>query len=352
VADNLLVFNLTGNALANTLTGNAAANLLDGGLGADILIGGKGNDVYIVDNTGDRVTELFNEGIDTVRASASYSLDDNVENLTLMNGATTGTGNALNNVIVGNAADNILDGAAGVDTLIGGKGNDTYLVDLKTVGLGTKATVALQDVVSEGLNEGTDTVALRMDAPTVSAFQGIANVTLGLNLENLDARATGALNLNLNGNAVNNEIWGSTGNNTINGGAGNDILHAGDGGNNVLIGGAGADTMFAGSGNDTFKFNVLTELGLGDKQDIIHNFTRGSDKLDFSQLQGYKFMYTAEFSGAAKELRYEAGTDEGGSFVTLYGTNNADHTADFSIKVVGISALHNADLSGVTFLLD
>ncbi len=37
---------------------------LDGGTGADTLIGGAGNDTYVVDNTGDVVTELANEGTD------------------------------------------------------------------------------------------------------------------------------------------------------------------------------------------------------------------------------------------------------------------------------------------------
>jgi hypothetical protein len=33
-----------------------------------------------------------------------------------------------------------------------------------------------------------------------------------------------------------------------------------------------------------------------------------------------------------------------GSSVTLYGTSNADHNADFSIKLVGVTALAAADL--------
>ena len=70
----------TGNTLANTLTGNSANNTLlgdagndtliggagddtlDGGPGTDALSGGTGNDIYVVDNTGDRVTESANAG--------------------------------------------------------------------------------------------------------------------------------------------------------------------------------------------------------------------------------------------------------------------------------------------------
>ncbi|MGH8643952.1 MAG: calcium-binding protein [Gammaproteobacteria bacterium] len=58
--------NGTGNALDNMLTGNSAINalrgeagndVLDGKAGADKLYGGSGDDTYIVDNTGDVVTE-------------------------------------------------------------------------------------------------------------------------------------------------------------------------------------------------------------------------------------------------------------------------------------------------------
>ena len=68
------------------------------------------------------MTELANEGADTVQSSVAYTLGANLENLTLLDagGAIGGTGNTLGNVITGNNADNTLDGKAGADTLIGG----------------------------------------------------------------------------------------------------------------------------------------------------------------------------------------------------------------------------------------
>ncbi|WP_411885843.1 calcium-binding protein [Polaromonas sp. YR568] len=129
--------NGTGNALNNTLSGNAGNNVLDGGLGddtldggqgSDVMQGGAGNDTYVIESTGDVVTETSSlaSEIDTVLASVSYALGANVENLTLTGAAAiNGAGNALSNVMTGNGAANVLDGGQGDDTLDGGAGADT-----------------------------------------------------------------------------------------------------------------------------------------------------------------------------------------------------------------------------------
>ncbi len=130
--------NGTGNALDNVITGNSAANVLDGGVGADNMVGGAGNDTYIVDNISDVIVEGVNAGTDNVQSSVTYTLSDNVENLTLTGtAAINGTGNALDNVITGNS---------GVNVLAGMSGNDTYYVDNTA------------DVIVENIGEGTDNV--------------------------------------------------------------------------------------------------------------------------------------------------------------------------------------------------
>ncbi|TAY20214.1 hypothetical protein ELH92_02225 [Rhizobium ruizarguesonis] len=213
-------FTGTGNALANTITGGAGNDTLNGGTGADGLIGGAGDDAYIVDNAGDSVTEDVDAGSDTVRTTlASYTLAANVENLTYIGTvAFTGTGNGLANTIRGAAGADILDGKAGADILIGGVGNDTYIVD------------DLADVVTEGLNEGTDLIKTALSI-----------YTLGNNVENL--LYTGSASFTGTGNALVNTITGGAGNDLLDGGAGNDTLD----------GGAGNDTYVVDSASDVIK---------------------------------------------------------------------------------------------------
>jgi Ca2+-binding RTX toxin-like protein len=112
----------------DTLNGNAGNDSLDGGAGNDIPNGGSGNDTYIVDQSGDVVSESSGAGTDTVQASLSWTLGANVENLTLTgSNAIDGTGNSLSNAITGNAASNVLSGLSGNDTINGGGGADTLL---------------------------------------------------------------------------------------------------------------------------------------------------------------------------------------------------------------------------------
>ncbi|MBN3892579.1 MAG: calcium-binding protein [Nostoc sp. JL31] len=120
---------INGGSGNDTINGGVGNDTIDGGAGNDSMTGGTGNDTYIVDSIGDIVTETstLSTEVDTVRASVTYTLTANVENL-IMTGsnASNGTGNSLNNKLTGEGVgNNILNGGAGNDTLDGGYGTDT-----------------------------------------------------------------------------------------------------------------------------------------------------------------------------------------------------------------------------------
>lgn len=122
---------MQGNAGNDSIVGSYGNDTLDGGAGNDTMLGGTGDDTYVVDSKDDKVMEVSGAGNDTLNTSlSSYTLGANIENLTYTGNpagitAFTGTGNALNNVIVGNKDADKLYGLAGNDTLRGGNGNDT-----------------------------------------------------------------------------------------------------------------------------------------------------------------------------------------------------------------------------------
>lgn len=191
-------------------------------------------------NPGDVVIEDAGEGVDAVRASVSYALSDNVENLTLTGAADlNATGNAGDNTLAGNSGDNRLDGSTGADAMAGGRGNDTYIVD------------NAGDGVTERPNEGVDTVLAAV------------SYALAANVENLSL--TGSDAIAGTGNELDNVVTGNGGSNVLDGGTGDD----------TLSGGAGDDTMKGGAGDDTYSVESAGDA-------VIENPDEGVDAVSAS----------------------------------------------------------------------
>lgn len=271
------------------LIGDAGDDDLRGGAGADTMRGGAGDDFYSVENPGDIVVELADEGVDTVQSLITCTLTAHVEHLILGAGGRTidGTGNGLDNTLTGNDFANVLrgedgadalngrgqddvlhggdgadrldggqgadrlqgdagedvllgglghdrlDGGAGVDRMEGGAGNDVYVVD------------EAGDLVIEAAGAGIDTV------------EASIGFVLGDHVENL--LLTGAEDVGGVGNGLRNIMTGNGGGNllrggdevdTLRGGSGDDTLH-GDTGGDFLHGGDDDDALYGGEGIDS-----------------------------------------------------------------------------------------------------
>jgi Ca2+-binding RTX toxin-like protein len=312
-----------GNSANNLIAGDDSNNTLDGKAGVDTLVGGDGNDTYYVDNVGDIVNELNNEGNDTVNTSLSaYSIKDliNIENLRLLGTlAASATGNLLDNSITGNSNNNIIngmegidwiygmggsdkiDGGIGSDTIDGGTGNDTLLGglgdDSLSGGLGTNVLTGGAGADTFLINAAaTDTITdlggagyvaddlMVSKYGTVSATLGSAwtadsntynngnvNITTGYNVD-LSGVNSGSKGFNITVKGIaaastvtteaSDTIVGSFGNDTITGGDAQDKISGGSG-NDILNGGKGNDTLQGGNGSDIFVFNTASTPATG-----------------------------------------------------------------------------------------
>jgi len=365
--------NGTGNDGKNLILGNAAANALrgmsgnddlrggngndslNGGSGFDVMQGGAGNDAYVVDNTGDRVVELWNQGIDTVRSSVDYRLAANVENLELLNwNGGRGTGNDLANVLTGNDGSDILSGLGGNDSLTGGDGNDRLNggagADRMWGGQGDDLYFVdhARDRVSELPGQGADlvlsTISFRLPG-------NVENLTLGGD-QAINGRGNDDANV-IRGNSASNVLTGMGGDDTMNGGpGGDDSLNGergddrlfGGAGNDTLIGDLGTDTLVGGADADTFLYASTAESTPG-AGDTITDFESGLDTLDLALIdadtaidgnQAFVFIDAAAFSGAAGELRYADGQ--------LQADTDGDGLPDFEIAFSNLVALTAGDI--------
>lgn len=326
---------LEGGAGNDTLNGGGGNDTLIGGTGMDLMTGGAGNDTYSIENNGDVLIENRNAGTDTVKASLTYTLPNNVENLILTGtAANNGVGNNLANIITGNTAANQLEGQKGNDTLVGGGGNDTLIggagADTLQGGRGDDYYIVenTTDTVIEILNQGTDTVCTQL------------TFILPTNVEHLTL--TGSSAVNGTGNILANTIIGNTAANQLMGLSGNDTI-VGGGGSDTLDGGTGTDLLTGGTGNDVFKFTIAGNA------DSITDFNVVNDTI---QLENAVFSRLNTGTLAPSQFRVGTQAQDGNDFVIynnvtgalLYDTNGSGSGAAVQIATLSAGlALTNAD---------
>ena len=197
---------------------------------------------------------------------------------------------------------------AGDDTLDGGTGSDWLRVSGSA-----GATIDLAKTTAQTTGYGTDTI---------------------LNIENV-AGGSGA-----------NKIYGNGEANVLLGHGGNDLL-SGRGGADRLVGGAGQDTLYGGVDGvgDLFVLNATGDSVVGTKRDVIHDFVSGLDDIDLSGIDVRQALTGDQafgFSGttaSAFSVWYTAGRSE----VIVRGDVTGDKTADFEIRLVGVTALTAGD---------
>lgn len=270
----------------------------------DTISGGDGND-YIDGRGGDNRLDggRGDDGLSAYRGNSILNGGDGNDDISVFSG---------NNTLNGGDGDDRLDTRGSVDVVDGGAGNDSWWGDFQTM-----AAPLTLDMVNE---EGATTV-----------------VSNGTTIRNIES-------VLINGSAHGDAIAGTNGDDLFFGWDGNDLLRGRDG-NDQLIGGLGQDTLEGCAGRDRFDYRSVEDDPAWADQDTIVDFSQAEhDIIEFGLTPNRKFSFigTDDFTGAARQLRYEISGDN----TVIHGDVNGDAVADFQIQLRG-----RIDLTADDFLL-
>jgi Ca2+-binding RTX toxin-like protein len=124
-------------------------------------------------------------------------------------------------------------------------------------------------------------------------------------------------------------------------------------------GGSGSDTLIANlvanqltgnGGADTFKWMATGDAGTGTSADAVLDFVRGTDKIDFTNLDAnpatgahdaFTFIGTSAFHNVAGEVRYDV---TGGS-AHIFADTDGNGTANMEIVLANITTLAATDFT-------
>jgi len=234
----------------DTLRGGDGADTLFGSVGVDELYGGQGDDVYDFDNTRDTVIEAFDEGLDTIYASANLSLPANVENVAVAYGQGIR--------VYGNAGDNVMTGHLGADTLWAGDGNDSVTggggADDLAGGLGDDTLMGGDgnDVLRAGMGhdvvDGGEPITVNLGGDVLHVDYSALNVPVTVTMAAHTVQA-----------GVNRVDFSGIESFFFAGGHADDHLE-GSAKGDTLDGGSGADTMAGGLGYDTYYVDSTRDV--------------------------------------------------------------------------------------------
>lgn len=318
-----------GEAGDDTLSGNG---LLDGGDGRDDLaveddtaLGGADDDTITVAST---------------RTQTIYSGPNNSQ----QRGTGFGFGEAGDDRIETRGAGGVAQGGDGDDTLIAAPDSVAYPDGGSALsgGAGDDSVLgsALDDLLAPGA--GNDTVTGGGGFNTLDYRDAGSAVFVDLRAGTATKAASGADQF-----SGIQRVLGSVGDDVLFGGVLADQLF-GDDGNDRLRGKTGADTLTGGLGRNVFELTDARD-SRPDAPDVITDFRRGVDVLDFRKLdadprvaglQALTFIGAGAFTGAGAELRYAI--DGSGLLVSL--DRDGDRLADAVIQLRYVVALDAADL--------
>ncbi|MBN8552230.1 MAG: hypothetical protein J0L52_04985 [Caulobacterales bacterium] len=360
---------LTGGDGTDILYGGGGNDWLDGLGGTNTLDGSVGNDTYLVSNGTTTVVEAAGAGTDTVRASITYSLGANVENLVL---TSSGPQNGY-----GNAGDNTLTGGTGVNELYGGDGNDVVYGrggwDFLFGGAGNDSLYGEEGsdyLISGSGNDslygglGDDSIFLEGDGvhyadAGAGSYDALFIQVSRAGGNNIDLRALWSGGSGqVNGGSVRGfEVLGGA---LVNGTAFDDVYYFGstyyfaegaytgamyqsNGGNDYVEGTAGIDTFTGGSGLDSFYGHAGADHLSGGEGDDILNGGAGNDVLvggngadayyvdsmgdqvDESSGSGFDTIYLTASLDYSLQPDIEAGVYFGGAYTGTLTGNDLDN---------------------------
>jgi Ca2+-binding RTX toxin-like protein len=213
----------------------------------------------------------------------------------------------------------------GADYMDGGSGSDTldYFVPNDFGGSGVYIDLG-KNIASGGDAEGD--VIRNFERALGTMFNDTLKGTSGSNL--------------LKGYIGNDSLYGGSGNDELDGGYGSDRIE-GQSGADILIGG--------GNARDTYVFRYLADSNR-QTRDTITEFNKDIIHLSYIDAdttadgnQAFHFIGSGPFTGDAGELRLSVNT--AGNYLIVYGDVDGNQSADFAVKVLGVTTLAESDFA-------